>query len=614
MRTSRLFSIFVLSLVVILCSSGFREHGPQLWYWHHSYLATEEALVSTERRIDRASRAGYTGVVFWDSSFSFLSDSFWPPENVNRLRAALSYAAGKGLNVVATAVPFGFSNDALQENPNWAESQRVLASRFRVDGTGRKLTLLDGFSGLQNAGFELGHSAWFDLNDAGASLDRTTFHSGHASGIIRYASANARFRQLLKLTPWRQYHVRLYVKTQSFQGLSQVEILDASGLNRFHPVSPLLNASFQAEESSDWHPLDYAFNSRGATSAYLYFGVWGGSMGTIWFDDIGVEETALVYVTRRPGTPVKMYDPGDPAHVFQEGKDYDPIADPRMTSTRTPFTDSYHPPAEVTLPSSTRLKPNQIVAIDSYSVFPIPGIHDVGMCLTAPGVLEWQRRNAYAIREVLPPHAGLLMGYDEMRQMNSCGSCRAMHMSAGQLLAWSTGHSVQMYKSVMPGTQLYVWNDMFDPYHNAVKHYYNVEGDLAGSWKGIPAEVSVVNWNLGSLKKSLRWFSGQSFRQPTPHKQIVAGYYDTGDGASAARTELREASGVPGVEGLMYTTWKDDYSQLEPFADAARANWASYEASVASGPSESPFLWMLVAAFVVVAATGVIFLRRLRQR
>jgi hypothetical protein len=615
MRTSRLVSAFVLSLALILCCSGFGDHRPQLWYWHHSYLATDEALVSAEKLIDRACKAGYTGVVFWDSSFSFLSDSFWPPENVNRLRAALGYAAAKGLMVTAAAAPFGFSNDALQANPNWAESQRLLGSRFRVDGTGRKLLLINGFSGLQNAGFELGRSAWFDLNDAGASLDRTTVHSGHASGVIRYASGNARFRQLLKLTPWRQYHVRLYVKTQAFQGLSQLEILDASGLNRFHPVNPLLNATFQAGETGDWHPLDYAFNSREATSAYLYFGVWGGSVGTIWFDDVGVEETALVYVTRRPGTPVKVYDLTDPARVFQEGTDYDPITDPRMTSTRTPFTDSYHPPGEVTLPSSTRLKLNQIVAIDSYSVFPIPGIYDVGMCLTAPGVLDWQRRNASAIKSVLPPGAGLLMGYDEMRQMNSCGSCRAMHMSTGELLAWSTGHSVALYKAVLPGAPLYVWNDMFDPFHNAVKRYYNVEGDLAGSWKGVPAEVSVVNWNLGNLNKSLRWFSGQGFRQPTPHKQIVAGYYDLGDGAAAARTELRQASGVPAVDGLMYTTWKDDYSQLEPFAETVRANWKNYEASVANGPSGSPVRRMLIAAcFVLLAATAVMFFRRLRNR
>ena len=29
----------------------------------------------------------------------------------------------------------------------------------------------------------------------------------------------------------------------------------------------------------------------------------------------------------------------------------------------------------------------------------------------------------------------------------------------------------------------------------------------------------------------------------------------------------------------MYTTWEDDYPQLQPYADAARAAWAAYKAS-----------------------------------
>jgi hypothetical protein len=175
--------------------------------------------------------------------------------------------------------------------------------------------------------------------------------------------------------------------------------------------------------------------------------------------------------------------------------------------------------------------------------------------------------------------------------------------------------SVQLYKSVLSDAQLYVWNDMFDPYHNAVDHYYNVEGDLAGSWKGVPAEVSVMNWNLGNLAKSLRWFSGESLRQPTPHKQIVAGYYDTGDGAAAARKELGEAKGIPGVMGLMYTTWSDDYSQLEPFANAARAEWASYQASVASKSPGISGSGLLATAFVIVLTSGALAIfRKLRRQ
>jgi len=142
------------------------------------------------------------------------------------------------------------------------------------------------------------------------------------------------------------------------------------------------------------------------------------------------------------------------------------------------------------------------------------------------------------------------------------------------------GQSLQVYEPLMPETTLYTWNDMFDPYHNARDHYYYVEGDLAGSWKGLPANVAIMNWNLGQLKDSLKWFSGVDSRQPIPHRQLIAGYYDTHNGALAAQQELSSAIGVPGVQGLMYTTWADDYTQLESFAAAARAHWGKYIASV----------------------------------
>ena len=121
---------------------------------------------------------------------------------------------------------------------------------------------------------------------------------------------------------------------------------------------------------------------------------------------------------------------------------------------------------------------------------------------------------------------------------------------------------------------------MFDPYHNARDNYYHVEGDLTGSWKGVPSTVIIMNWNLGRLKESLTWFSGRDSRQPIPHRQVIAGFYDDGDGGVTAQRELSSAIGIPGVQGLMYVTWQDNYSQLESFANSARAHWGEYTASV----------------------------------
>ena len=295
-----------------------------------------------------------------------------------------------------------------------------------------------------------------------------------------------------------------------------------------------LNAGFNVASTQTWTQVDYTFNSQSTSKGYLYFGIWGGNTGTMWFDDVLLDETALVYVTRRPGTPVRMYDPNHPSTVYQEGVDYNYITDARMSS-RTPFTDMYHAPTAVTLPVGTRLSPGQLVAIDSYSVFPMSNAQ-AAMCLTETGTLNWLQRNAQAIANILPPGAGFFMQYDEMRQMNSCESCRAKGMTAGELLAWHLGQSVDTFQTARSGAPMFVWSDMFDPFHNAVNNYYNVEGDLAGSWKGLPADVTVVNWNLANLQKSLTWFSGLDPAQPVAHNQIIAGYYDSRNGTAAANT------------------------------------------------------------------------------
>ena len=567
---------WILLPVLSVAIASAEQVAPELWLWQHSYQSSENALTASKKLVDRAARAGYTGIALWDTGFSLLSQDFFPIFNEDRMKNLMQYITSKHMKVIVLGAPFGFSNDALEANPNLAESARVIGARFRVDASGRRLELINSFRGLRNASFEEGKSAWFSTGDAGMGVSTTVSHSGRNSGVIVDAPGNARFRQTIALEPWRQYHLRLFYKAQGFHGGEpMVEVLDASDYSKRRLVADLDRSA-----THDWIEADYAFDSGDSTNAVLYFGVWGGSSGIIWFDDVQIEETALVYVTRRAGAPLKVYDPDHPDVVYREGQDYNSITDPRMTSTLTPFTDSFHQPGPVTLPRKTRLKPGQIVAMDFYAAFPIPPAFGTSMCLTDPGVLKWLRQNARSLKRIAPKGAGVLLSYDEIRQMNSCESCRAKHMTAGQLLAWSVAQSLSIYRDALPQSRFYIWSDMFDPYHNAVNHYYYVEGDLAGSWKGLPADLVILNWNLEHLHDSLTWFSGLDRRQPAAHKQIIAGYYDSGNGAAAAQQELAAARGIPGVEGLMYTTWNEDYSQMERFAETARRSWGTYLSSV----------------------------------
>ncbi len=573
-RFAKLASAAALLLAGLAAyGSPDQRRALQLWYWHHSYLTNNQAVISSKALIDRAASSGYTGVAFWDSSFFSLSDSSWPQANVQRLRQVMQYAAAKGLRVMALGAPFGWSNPALVADGNLAEGQRVIGANFRVDPARKQLEFVNTLQPLKNSGFEQGRTGWFDTGDPGIGVSEVA-HTGENSGVILDSPGHARFRQRISLIPWRQYHLSLWFKSERFHGPAALEVLDFwhRKVNRFY-------TELQADGTHQWTRVDYSFDSRETNWAYLYFGVWGQSTGVLWFDDIQLEETAPVYVIRRAGAPLRIYDPNDPRTVFREGEDFTYISDPVLQRGRTVFRDVYHAPVHVSLPSGTRLRPGQWIAMDFYAVFPIPQDEQVGMCMSEPAVFRWLKQNASALEAILPPGGDVLLSYDEIRQANSCGSCRAKRMTAGELLAWNVQKTAKLYESAMPGSAFYTWSDMFDPQHNARNHYYYVEGDLAGSWKGLPAEVGVLNWNHEHLRTSLKWFAGSNPAQAVAHKQIIAGYYDSGKGESAAE-DFSLAHGIPGIQGIMYVSWRDDYTQLEAFAASATKAWNSYLLSV----------------------------------
>jgi len=505
----------------------------ELWYWHHSYLVTPQAVQSSKVLIDQAARAGYTGVALWDSSWTFMSEPGWPSDNISKLKEVVDYAASRGLRVMPTVVPYGHSNDVLKQNPNWAEGQRVVGTRFQVDGASRML--------------------------------RQVKSLHEASNLAPGPLLNAKFQ----LTPWRQYHIHLAVRTRSFRGLAQLEVSDGAA-NR-------LDVNLQPRVDEEWTALDYTFNSAESSALRIQAGIFGPHSGELEVGQFLIEETALVYVLRRAGTPLRVYDPEHPERQFVEGRDFLHVDDAKLLRSPEFAGDNFHDPGPVTLPPGTTLRPGQTVAMDYYAVTPVYG-EAVSACLTDPAVERWMVRNAQAAAALLPQKSGLFLSHDEIRQMNSCALCRARNLSAGGLLARHIGGLTEQLSLLGP---LYIWSDMFDPGHNAHDHFYQVEGSLAGSWKGLDSQVTVMNWNLDHLHNSLVWFSGDDPRQPVPHRQIIAGFYDPAshDAAAEVRREWAQARGVPGIAGAMYTTWTDDYTQLEAFAQAAHEEWKIYRDS-----------------------------------
>src|SRR5690606_10535153 len=109
-------------------------------------------------------------------------------------------------------------------------------------------------------------------------------------------------------------------------------------------------------------------------------GVWRGKEGKFWLDDLRIEEVGLVNLLRRPGTPIEVRDESS-AVVYEEGRDYAPLADPKLT-----FRFDHDGPPLETLPGS-RIKDGQSLRVDYYHGM---SVHDgqVTICMSEPAVYD----------------------------------------------------------------------------------------------------------------------------------------------------------------------------------------------------------------------------------
>jgi hypothetical protein len=185
----------------------------------------------------------------------------------------------------------------------------------------------------------------------------------------------------------------------------------------------------------------------------------------------------------------------------------------------------------------------------------------VCLCPSEKKTVEVLRDHVERVNKLWEP-AGFMMSHDEIRAWNQCAACRARSLSAGQLLADNARTCTKIIHDVNPSARIYVWSDMFDPHHNAKDHFYLARGDYAGSWEGLDKDVTIVPWYFEKRAESLKFFADRG------HRQVIAGYYDSNP--AGVKDWLKAAAPYEGVEAVMYTTWQNNYRDLETFFKLAR--------------------------------------------
>jgi hypothetical protein len=535
------------------------------WVYGPCNFQADKSVDELVAMMQRAHKDGYTGLMVNDRKFNQIEGR---PENYYRnLKRVRKVADELGLELIPAVADIGYSNGLLAHNPNLAEGLPVKDCEMVVRQGRATMANTENFfpsggfeepagdGGQRLSGWDLvdgwGKSTFYDKSvkhSGGSSLRMENFRLGNKDG-------DCRIYQKLKLKPWHQYHVSLWIKTQD---LSKPQAVLVAVLTDQRSLS---HSNLKVKSTQDWTEHHIVFNTLEATEVRFSTGIWGGAGGTIWLDDLSLRETAGVNMLRREGCPVRVTSE-DGATEYAEGRDFQKWEDPKLGVV--PWAGSYevwHAEPPLVLATGSRIKEGQKLKVSYYHTVVIYD-EQVACCLRHEQVFRIIEDQVTQLHKYLAPRKWMLW-YDELRVVGQCELCTRDHQTAGQVLAENVKRVTAIIRKVDPQAEIFVWSDMFDPDHNAVANYYLAGSTLAGSWEGLDPAIRVVNWNHDKADASLKFFADRG------HKQILAGYYDSSNWQKQLDGWLAAAAKVKGVEGIMYTTWAQQYDDLEAFAKEA---------------------------------------------
>ena len=149
-------------------------------------------------------------------------------------------------------------------------------------------------------------TAGWDFQDApgqASFVDTSEKHSG-ASSLrwdnpgrgARDSGDNARVARKVAVSPWRQYHASVWIKTRGYESAGSVRLFAMGADGRV-----LSHSNLGVQRDQDWTEHHVIFNSLDNNEVRIYCGTWGGRDGQLWMDDLVLEETAFVNLLRRDG-------------------------------------------------------------------------------------------------------------------------------------------------------------------------------------------------------------------------------------------------------------------------------------------------------------------------
>ncbi|MDD4857764.1 MAG: hypothetical protein PHD74_06625 [Candidatus Krumholzibacteria bacterium] len=554
-------------------SAGGSGEWSRRWVYVSSNLYVDENIPKLESLLRRARAAGYNGILFSDSK----TLTWWRLEapdrwqaNAARLRAL---ASELGMELVVCVFPFGYAESFLAHDPNLAAGLPVRNAPLVRRGD---YLVAEQTATIENGSFEEhsgNRAAGFGVQDdpgKGSFMDERVSRDGRSSLRFENVGAanehgNARVFQRVSVRPWQQYRIRAWMKTEHLTAdMVQIVALALRKPLQYQNLVVPAEEGFRyfsaaADLTTDWVEQSVTFNSLGNTSVIIGAGAWGAKGGTIWWDDLRIDAVPALNVLRRETLPLTVV--GKRGMKYEEGRDFAQIADPGLGRYRWPGTyDTRHDPPPIAVPRGSRIREGERVRLSCYNPAIIYG-GQVSCTLDDPEVFKLCREQIIRTRAALAPD-GYMLTQDEIRCAGWEPSQEKNFRGSGELFAFNVRRCLEIARGEGGGKPVYVWSDMYDPYHNARADYYLVKGSVSKSWEGLDPGVTVVEWGeQAKAAKSLEFFSGRA------HRLMIAAFYD-GDVKRDHDLWMKAIVAAPRIEGVIYTTWENDYSKLEEFAGA----------------------------------------------
>ena len=528
-------------------------------------------------KVDRAKAKGANTVLFGDTKLNAFGVGNDPGAKWRKETQKLfDGIRARDMDLVLATSAMGFCGSLIADNTNLTtgypiENQRLKAINGRLVPISTATIANGGFDSY--TGDRPANWSFQDAPGERTFIDTKVSRTGAASFRAEARGGEmSRVSTNFPVTPFHQYTLSVWVKMDNLTAKNiQVVLRDQNDLDRNLTVLDISKPSAKGgreyigkpqNETLDWTEVRIAFNSQDAVLVNLGLSVFGGTTGTIWWDDVSISDTPTLNWLNRDDLPtsIRLENGRD----LRFGTDVELPVDSLLGFSRYEGRyDTQHIAPQVAVLNPVSVREGAVLEISGYHALPTAK-GQVSCSWNNAEVLDRLRRVHQKLQDTYRPDA-FLINYSEVRT-GGWEPSDTEFPTSGAAFAAAIKKAFDDLIEISPDTKHYFWSDMIDPEHNARDKYYQVNNTLADAHKTLDTnKVILATWwegekitNLGP--SSLKFFADKGF------EQVIGAYYDADVDQNFNRWQTA-AQDVNGIIGNMFATWQKNYENIEAFGD-----------------------------------------------